>query len=764
VEVIQDPMRTERHSRPVAWHVIAVLSAVTFLVYETVFGSDLIAQDVLYPIFPILAVGGGLVAALRSDRVHRWAWWAFTAGVTLIAAGDITWTVLDLAGLTPYPSLADAFYLSGVLALVLGTWWICTPQPIADREGLIDAVIVAIAGAVALWFLIAERSIATSTSPESTLVALAYPFMDAAIVGIVARVLLGRHHQSVAVRLLMVGISAYFASDVVYAAQILDGTYVGGIVDVGWMVGYAFFGVAAAHPSAARPVADVDGVFRFSRRLLVLLTLASLLAPLLTLVTMARADPVDVAFSAVASIVLFLLVVLRMDGAFSNVKRSLAQRGELEERLRHQAMHDPLTGLGNRAMLIDVLDDMLAGAPERVAVILIDLDDFKSVNDTLGHQAGDELIVEVATRLMSASRSTDLIARLGGDEFAIIVSDRTGGGALAAARRALEALRPAAEVAGHQVFVDASIGVATGQAGMEPGDLLRDADIAMYLAKSQGKGRVEVFEATMRADVLHRVQLRSELAEAIEMERLVVHYQPIVGLADGRVRKLEALVRWDHPVRGLLPPDDFIPLAEATGLVVPLGRWVLREACQQAAGWNAASPEAIGIAVNVASSQLRHPAFLADVSAALRDSGLAADLLTLELTESDVVELEASSRTLRDLRELGVHLAIDDFGTGYSSLSYLSQLPIDLIKIDRSFIATLGNADSGAAIASTILAIGRTLNVETVAEGIEEPEQLAALRRLGCGLGQGFLFARPVPAEDIPSILAAGIAQDGEAA
>ncbi len=739
------------HRRPRLWQLIAVVAAALLAVYYMV-GAD--EQTVLYNAFAPMGALGAFAAAARPATVRRAAWALFGASLLVQWAGDLVWTALDAAGEVPYPSIADLLYLAGYTAMAIAIWWIATRRPLADRAALLDSLILATGACVVMWRLFLSRVIGADTTLEAAAVAIAYPAIDIGLAGLLARLLMGSQPRTFAFRALTLAVGAIFVSDVVYGIQALDGTYTGGIVDAGWMIGYVLMGLAGAHPSSVRLMELGQPASTLSRHRLAVLGGASLLAPVMGIAELLGGEAPDLPFFTACSIVLFLFVILRLDGAFTDVKRTLEVRHRLEDELRHQAFHDPLTGLGNRALFVERLAAAFSAGWSTVGVILLDLDEFKSVNDTLGHQAGDQLLVEVADRLRSAVGATDLAARLGGDEFAVLMTGGDPASAADTAHSVLQALRRPMEVERHLVFVDASAGVAVGHGTADVDDLLRDADIAMYLAKSQGKGRVETFQPTMRAEVLQRVQMRAELADALERGELVLHYQPIVSLDDGDVRSLEALARWDHPVRGLIPPADFIPLAEATGLIVPLGRWVLREACRQAAAWNrAGTGRVVGIAVNIAAAQLRHAAFIADVEQALRDAGLPPHLLTLELTESVVLELDAATRTLGQLKELGVHIAIDDFGTGYSSLGYLSALPIDVIKIDRSFVATLASHDSATAIASTIVAIGRTLAVQTIAEGIEEPEQLAALLALGCGFGQGFLFARPVSADEVTAIL-----------
>jgi diguanylate cyclase (GGDEF)-like protein/PAS domain S-box-containing protein len=439
--------------------------------------------------------------------------------------------------------------------------------------------------------------------------------------------------------------------------------------------------------------------------------------------------------------------------------RDVTPRRRLEEELRHQAFHDSLTGLANRALFIDRLQHAMArkrGFALPLAVLFIDLDDFKTINDSLGHVEGDAVVAAVARRLQEVLRSGDTIARMGGDEFAVLVEDAIDGDApLDVAHRILDALQTPFGRARNSLFVRASIGVTAWHSTDETADdLIRNADIAMYTAKANGKNRIEVYEPQMHAAAMARLALRGDLERAMERSELFVLYQPIVRLSDASASGVEALVRWQHPERGVVNPTEFIPLAEEIGLVVPLGKWVLEQACRQAHAWDrrtSLASRGLTVNVNVSARQLDEPGFVEDVAAILRATRLAADRLTLEFTESVLLrDAERTIETLNALKRLGIRLAIDDFGTGYSSLSYLRQLPIDEIKIDRSFIAALAGSYGGeAAVVRSIVELAETLRIEIVAEGIETQAQRTALCRLGAYKGQGFLFAPPLNADEL---------------
>ncbi|MGV3710173.1 MAG: putative bifunctional diguanylate cyclase/phosphodiesterase [Gemmatimonas sp.] len=431
----------------------------------------------------------------------------------------------------------------------------------------------------------------------------------------------------------------------------------------------------------------------------------------------------------------------------------------LEERLVHQSLHDPLTGLANRVLFRERVEHALTRVArgDNVGVLFLDLDNFKAVNDSLGHAEGDVLLETVARRLLQATRGCDTVSRLGGDEFAILLEGLTGEPeAISVIDRVRDALSRPMNLRGRGINVSASIGLAHAELGQNVTEVLRNADLAMYHAKAAGRGGYQVYEEGMHSAVLDRLEIESDLRRALEGDEFRLLYQPIVDLESSRLLGVEALLRWQHPTRGLLGPDVFIKIAEETGLIVSIGRWALAEACRQAREWEVEAGDGSGItmSVNISGRQLVEPTLVSDVAAIVKASELTPSLLTLELTETILMrDTELTLSTLHELKSLGVRLAIDDFGTGYSSLSYLQRFPIDTLKIDKAFIDSVARGGSDAALARTIVSLAGLLELSTVAEGVEGDDQRAHLLELGCVRAQGYLFARPLVAGEVGAMM-----------
>ena len=547
--------------------------------------------------------------------------------------------------------------------------------------------------------------------------------------------------------LLTAGLCSLLVADTIYGVLNSAGTFqTGGFADLFWLGFYVLVGAAALQP----PMPDYVQVrgpssSQLSRSRLTMLCLMTLAVPTIDLVW---GGPADKTLTALTSMLMFVLVLGRLAGLMGVVLRS-EQRARL----------DTLTGLANRLLFDEhVAQSVARGGDGVISVLFVDLDDFKVVNDSIGHQAGDDLLIAVAERLRSCVRSEDLVARLSGDEFAVLLESAVDKAhAIAVVRRLQEQMRMPVVVGGREVLISASVGLVVEPRALveRPQALLQAADVAMYRAKSKGKGRFEIFDHEMYKEQLEILDLKGDLAVALERGQFEVFYQPIVNMGDERIVSIESLIRWHHPTRGLVTPDRFISLAEQTGLIVPIGRWVLREACQQLSRWQRQMPRTAPrtVSVNLSARQLHDPDLVKDVMSAIADSGLNPWQLTLELTESMMIdEFERASRVLEQLRASRVQIAIDDFGTGFSSLSYLRRLPVDIIKIDRSFVAEMRNSTTAEALVRMVIDLAKVLDLRTVAEGIEDEAQAEQLSTLLCDEGQGYFFARPQPAAQIKAL------------
>ena len=452
-----------------------------------------------------------------------------------------------------------------------------------------------------------------------------------------------------------------------------------------------------------------------------------------------------------------------LSGSNVLLKQEISDRQRAEEELLHSAFHDSLTGLPNRALFMDRLGHAVERAKRRenylFAVLFLDLDRFKVVNDSLGHMAGDQLLLAIASRITACLRSADTVARLGGDEFTILLEDiKDVSYAKHVANRIHEELMLPFNLSGNEVFTTTSIGIALSATGYErPEQLLRDADTAMYQAKARGKARHEVFDIAMHASAIALLQLETDLRRALERQEFRIYYQPIVSLLSGRIKGFEALVRWQHPERGLVSPTEFLPVAEETGLMIPIGWWVFHEACRQMHLWQIQFPvnPPLTISVNLSDKQFSQPNLSKQIEKILHETSLDPRSLKVEITESVIMEnAESATTMLSQLRSLGVQLYMDDFGTGYSSLSYLHRFPLDMLKIDRSFVSRMGVDDENSEIVRAIVTLAHNLSMNVTAEGVETTEQLALLQVLKCEYGQGYFFSKPVDAEAAAALIA----------
>lgn len=730
-------------------------------------------------------LAASLVAARAVRSVGRSG---LSSRVLLVAqvgylVANVFWYAVPLASGSPlpFPSFVDALFFAAYagyavfLLLVLRAR--AEQQAVEGRIALTDALIFSTSLSAVLWVGVVQPNLASGIPSLSKAVALAYPAFTLLLFVLAARLAFGGDlGRSMPALLLVVWVGTEIVGDAVYGLQSANGTFhYGGLLSVTWMVSSGALAAMVAHPEAVsfltgdhvpakpRPTAvGRPGLGRTARH-------AALLGAAVLTVVMSYLDPRRSVFLLAASVVAVVLVAYRTSVLSGDLQRERVLAAELDEavtelrdqqallerqaaRLERMAFHDSVTGLGNRALL----HQRAAAAPGPMTdttLLLLDLDGFKEVNDTLGHAAGDALLFEVGDRLGRCVRTADTVVRLGGDEFAMFLPDTGRARAALTAERILGQLREPFLVDGVAVAVRGSIGIASGSTGADLDELLRRADLAMYAAKNSGRDQTREFDPSLYLEPAQRRGQDAELRAALVRDELAVHYQPIVDTPSGRVVAVESLVRWDHPERGELPPAQFLPTAERTGLIVELGRFVLRTACRHAVQWRAEWPELV-VAVNVSHQELLVPTFAEDVADVLGDTGLPPAALHLEITETVLAAEESVLRIIQPLARLGVKFSIDDFGTGHSSLSRLRGLNVDRLKLDRSFIAEIDDADSAdAPLLASIISLSHSVGLRVVAEGVETLEQAAYLAEHGCDELQGYLFSRPVPPEGIPALL-----------
>jgi diguanylate cyclase (GGDEF)-like protein len=681
--------------------------------------------------------------------------WRFLAMAALSGcAAEVAQTIYEAQKQKPYPSVADVFFLLFYVLMLCGLLRFAVGQRTGGerlRLGL-DLAVVALGGsAVVLYVVLGPTAVEGGPSVLQDVFSIAYPVGDIVLLVGLASVLLRQAPSSAqrSLQFIAVGLLLYVVGDLIYGYITLHSVYHGGDpVDTFYMVAIALFAVAgAAQPTAvAAPAVRIEPA---RPRVSWAPYLASALGFGLVIFVQRRH-----AFFPDASLAVIAVVIAVMVSA----RQFLAQRDLLgtQGQLSYQSLHDALTGLPNRVLVFDRAEQMLARARRgqtSAAALYIDLDNFKQINDSFGHAAGDKLLQIVSARLCGVLRDSDTVGRLGGDEFVALVEDsQFDAGPELVAQRLLDVLHEPidlTEAGGRPVSITATIGIAYGRE-ISAADLLRDADLALYEAKAAGKSRYTVFESIMQTTVEDRLGLQMDLQAALGEGQFFLLYQPIFDLEANRMTGVEALIRWRHPTRGIVAPGDFIPIAEETGLIVPIGRWVLEEACRQAASWHAAD-RPLGISVNVSARQFDREEFIDELRHVLSLSGLDPDALTLEITETALMRNSAASlQCIQRLKTLGVHIAIDDFGTGYSSLAYLRQFPVDALKIDRSFISGVGAShETSNALIHTLVQLGKTLGMQTLGEGIEDQTQLQGLVRERCDLGQGYLLARPLEPDAI---------------
>jgi diguanylate cyclase (GGDEF)-like protein len=712
----------------------------------------------------------GAIAALtaatrRAGGRDRQAWLALTATLVFWLLGTSVYLVRGILfeRFEGDHLSAEMFYMCALpLAFIGFSRFPADRSPLSGRlRQTLDALTVASSALFVSWDVALHTIVRHRESGATGWLTLLYPITDLALctfaVLIAARAPVDRR---LSISLLAAGMFSFAVADSAgVTLEALGRYHVGGITDVGWILGLTLGALSALSYDYQQPEQTGTVPHGAEWRAALLPYILVVPAAAVALHDLLSGRLPDVGAIVIGGLVVLLVSARQMLTVRENLQLVAKLTGS-ESELRQQALHDPLTGLANRRLFRERLEESLGTlSPEEIAVVFVDLDDFKVVNDTMGHATGDDLLRKVANRLQTCVRGSDIAARLGGDEFAVLL---TGGGLVAAqavAGRLNRAMRQPILCGGQPLFIQASIGIAAGLdggAGLDRSQqLLEQADMAMYAAKDAGKARIRVFEPAMRERLLDRAAVTDDLARALGREQLSLNYQPIVDLATGAIIGAEALLRWKHPLRGFIPPLMFIPLAEETGLIAPIGRWVLATACAAAAVWQDGAPAGgFQINVNVSAGQLLNTDIVEEVAAVLRTTGLPAGLLTIEITESVLMADNAAvAAQLSELRELGIRLAIDDFGTGYSGLSYLDRLPVDILKVDKAFVDRLDQPSTRPPLAGAIVGLGEMLGLDVVAEGIETTSQRQAMVDLGCRHGQGYLFSRPVDLEAFRALI-----------
>ncbi|MBU2669051.1 bifunctional diguanylate cyclase/phosphodiesterase [Actinoplanes bogorensis] len=705
-----------------------------------------------------VAAGSSTVAVaigIRRNRPARpVAWWLLTSAMACSTIGTLIWA----AAPGSYPphgdevSIVDVFYGLAYPQIAIGLTLLPDRRTGISRWArLTDTGIVLITALVLAWVLLYDPYVHDAAIRVATPSMELLPFIDALLAGMALRLLVVQARFTRVHAVVLFATFVIALSDVQYFLAVMHGRWIAGPVlsMAGWCVAFVLIALAVLHPAAGAP-APATAARVHAWRTVPLNVALVVVGPATTLYTILRRwdeaglDPDDVIVPLLLTGIVSVLLVLRMALATHVAEERAAEQEAMQESIRRMAVHDTLTGLPNRLQL----EQQLAGAPPDQALLLLDLDGFKDVNDRLGHTIGDELLVAVAERLLPVAGAGETLVRLGGDEFVLLAPESRAGEVLAALRRPIE-------VSGHVLHMTGTVGIRRRDDGAGADQLLSDADLALYAAKAEGRDRFEVFDARLRREQAERIRTVERLREGLEAGEFTVHYQPIVALRGGAPVAFEALVRWTPPGQDPIGPDRFIPAAEDSGLIVGLGEWVLRQACADAAPWY--PTYGTTISVNVSPRQLAEPDFADVVRRALTGSGLPPEALVLEITEGVLVRSGAHAELtlahLTRLRADGVRVAIDDFGTGYSSLAYLRDLPIDILKIDRSFMPDDSSDAQQTALVRAVVDLARSLRLVTVAEGVETAQHADLLRTLGCDRGQGWLFGRPGPAPGAADLL-----------
>jgi diguanylate cyclase (GGDEF)-like protein len=729
-----------------------------------------LVRQVVYALTGLSAIVAIVLGVRAHQPENRRVWWLFGTGIGCSIGAALAWGAeYATTGRIAFPTWKDGLFFAAYPLIGSGlTAWVRRDPARPRWESLVDAGIVASGVAAVNWTVIIDPFLISTTLDRPHVTSyIIYAVIDLVLVVITARLGFGGSRRTPSHRFVLGAAASLLIGDYVYYVGLAWTGQTAGdkVSSVVWILAYLLVGAAALHPSMAHSGGQIERsqVITTTFRLW-LYGLLAVVGPGVTVLRLMHVTPgpdnhehllVPLATSVTTAVLLIVrLGILVRDAHRRNADLDASLRGQdaLRQQLTHRALHDALTGLGNRALLQERLEHALIRGGQH-GLLLLDLDGFKDVNDSYGHPVGDALLIDVAARLLGVVNAVDTLVRLGGDEFAILLEDATPARVDQVALAVVEAIRPPFVIAERELCVTTSVGTLTVQHPATMSEALRNADLALYAAKNAGKNRVAGYEARLSTDVRTHMQMVTDLRRAVAREEFAVHYQPVVDLSTGRVTAVEALLRWTVDGRSI-PPDQFIPVAEQAGLIVPLGAWVLRRACHDVLDWH--QKYGIAITVNVSGRQLREPDFPAVVVAALEESGLPGEALILEITEtvlvaSTSVESEEVTARLLALRDAGVRIAVDDFGTGYSSLAYLRHLPVDILKIDRAFTPDVADE---MAFTRAILELGSSLRLQSIAEAVETSEQAERLRELHCELAQGYHFSRPLPAADLDKILA----------
>ncbi len=731
-------------------------------------GSQLLAvpawfADVTYTLIGLSVVAAVLVGIRLHRPQARNAWLVIAGAQGLWVLGDTSYYwQQDVLHINAFPTVSDAFYLLGYPVFAVGLAMLVKGRRRSPRDfgPLLDSVAMTTGLGMLVWVLLARPTVEQmhDAGAAAALVAASYPAMDILLIAALGRMIASPRGRAPASRYLMAALALLITADTLSTALDLFTTNTVMPVEPLWLLSYAAWGAAALHPSMTRlsdPVTKAHLGFRGLRLLAVVV--ATMIGPAILAVHQVTDVEVDLWAVIIGSAAMSILVVARMNNAIATIVGAHHSLEALQDELAVQATHDPLTGLANRVQSMRLLAGALGRTKRQqstVGLLFLDLDGFKEVNDNHGHRAGDEVLREVGRRLAAEIRDGDFAGRLGGDEFLVGIENvEDEQAAVALANRLIASIsEPILIDEQTRVNVGASIGVALGRGGSTDVEtLVHEADLAVYQAKSTGKGRTELFSGQAREALRERNDIERALVVAIRENQLVLHYQPIIHLSTGQIECYETLVRWQHPERGLVYPDSFLPFAEASDLICDLDTWVLRAALAQLEEWNTERRDyAIQVSVNISGRHISQVRILEDIAAALRSVNVMPPQLVIEVTETAPLDDVHAAANLEAIRAMGVIVSLDDFGTGYQSNAQLSRLPVDLLKIDRGFV------DASSASARSLLELtvkaAHAFGLRVIAEGIEGQDELDLVRELGCEYGQGYFLGRPAPADQWPPV------------